>query len=200
MNEFIKITDGIYRLKVPFEELYTSVFLVEFDGGRALVDCATTSEDVDGYIIPALEKMGISPKEVEYIVITHGHGDHAGGLPRILELMPSITVICGEVCEISPGISTYPIPGHTLDFIGVFDERSGTLISGDGLQGAGVDKYRTSTKDSGAYLRSLEKIRRDERVENLLFSHAYEPWFKDRIFGRDGVLSALSICAEYVKI
>ena len=44
MNEFIKITDGIFRLKVPFEELYTSVFLVEFDGGRALVDCATTSE------------------------------------------------------------------------------------------------------------------------------------------------------------
>lgn len=198
MNEFIKITDGIYRLKVPFEELYTSVFLVEFDGKHALVDCATTSEDVDGYIIPALEKMGISPKEVEYIVITHGHGDHAGGLPRILELMPSVTVIRGEVREISQGVSTYALPGHTDKLIGVLDERSGSLITGDGLQGAGVGKYRTSAPNRAAYLETLEKIRRDGRVKNLLMSHAYEPWYEDTIFGRDEVLAALDECERYV--
>ena len=198
MNEFIKITEGIYRLKVPFEELYTSVFLVEFDGKHALVDCATTSEDVDGYIIPALEKMGISPKEVEYIVITHGHGDHAGGLPRVLELMPSITVIRGEVREISQGVSTYALPGHTDKLIGVLDERSGSLITGDGLQGAGVGKYRTNAPNRAAYLETLEKIRRDGRVKNLLMSHAYEPWYEDAIFGRDEVLAALDVCERYV--
>ena len=198
MNEFIKITDGIYRLKVPFEELYTSVFLVVFNGGRALVDCATTSEDVDGYIFPALEKMGISPKEVEYIVITHGHGDHAGGLPRVLELTPKVTVIRGTVCEISRGISTYALPGHTDKLIGVLDERSGSLITGDGLQGAGVGKYRTSAPNRAAYLETLEKIRRDGRVKNLLMSHAYEPWYEAHRFGRESVLKCLQECLNYI--
>ena len=29
MEDFVKETEGIYRLKVAFETLYTSVFLVE---------------------------------------------------------------------------------------------------------------------------------------------------------------------------
>ena len=86
-----------------------------------------------------------------------------------------------------------------MDCIGVLDERSRTLITGDGLQGAGVDKYPCSTDDRDAYLATLERIRLDERVENLLFSHAYEPFCTDRMCGRESVLECLSKCAEYVK-
>ena len=56
MNEFYKEEDAIYRLRVPFAAIYTSVFLIESDEGDVLVDCATTSDDVDLRIIPALEK------------------------------------------------------------------------------------------------------------------------------------------------
>lgn len=49
-KEFIKEIGSIYRLKVPFENLYTSVFLVQTDGKYTLVDCATTAQDVDEYI------------------------------------------------------------------------------------------------------------------------------------------------------
>ena len=38
---------GIYRLKVPFERIYTSVFLVVSGARAALVDCATTEKDVE---------------------------------------------------------------------------------------------------------------------------------------------------------
>ena len=55
---FYKETDKIFRLRVPFENLYTSVFLVEADEKKILVDCATTAEDVDAHIVPALKKMG----------------------------------------------------------------------------------------------------------------------------------------------
>ena len=198
MNTFAKETEHIYRLKVPFDTVYTSVFLIEADGGLVLVDCATTKEDVDGYIAPALSALGYSLNDIRYLVLTHSHADHAGGLARIKELAPDIEAITDER-ELYPGISTYAIPGHTLDFIGVLDERSHTLISGDGLQGAGVDKYRTSTKDPEAYLSSLDKIRRDGRVESLLFSHAYEPWFADKICGRCEVLCCLEECKLYVK-
>lgn len=39
-NKFHKEIDGIYRLKIPFDTVYTSVFLLETDEGDILVDCA----------------------------------------------------------------------------------------------------------------------------------------------------------------
>lgn len=50
MMDFYKEIDGIYRLRVPFENLYTSVFLVTLEHGYVPVDCATTAFDVDEII------------------------------------------------------------------------------------------------------------------------------------------------------
>ena len=196
MNEFYKETDGIYRLRVPFDRIYTSVFLIQTENGPVLVDCATTDEDVDGCIVPALKKMGYALSDVGTLVLTHKHGDHAGGRKRILSLAPNIEVVT-DVRTLSQGISTYPMAGHTVDFIGVFDERSHTLISGDGLQGAGVDKYRCSVRTPEGYLETIERIQNDARIENLLFSHAYEPWNADRAFGREAVEKCLRDCLVY---
>ena len=194
---FEKIVDGIYRLKIPFDTVYTSVFLVLTESGRVLVDCATTDHDVDGYIIPALRELGIKPTDIEAIVITHNHGDHAGGLERILHHAPDIEVI-REACMISDELSAYPLYGHAKNMIGLLDTRTGTLISGDGLQGAGVDKYRAYAENKRAYYETLERIKQDERIENLVFSHAYEPWYRDHIFGREGVLEAIEECKKYI--
>lgn len=196
-NFFHKETDGIYRLRVPFDNIYTSVFLIIANEKRILVDCATTSDDVDGYIVPALTELGYTLSDVDIIVISHKHGDHAGGLERVMALAPEIEVVKGVEVVLADGISTYSLAGHTVDCIGVLDERTATLITADGLQGAGVDKYRCSIKYRTAYIETLEKIKTDERVKNLLFSHAYEPWNKDRICGRSEVLVCLSDCIKY---
>jgi glyoxylase-like metal-dependent hydrolase (beta-lactamase superfamily II) len=197
MSTFKKVSNYIYRLEVPFFTVYTSVFLIDTPEGYILVDCATTDEDVDGYIIPALEKQGVELANVKKIVITHDHSDHAGGLSQILRRMPHIEVI-RTVEELSDKICTYPLPGHTRDFIGVFDERTGTLISGDGLQGAGIKQYRTMLDDKRGYIETLEGIKRDERIEHILFSHAYEPWYKDFMFGREEVLGCIEECKKYI--
>ena len=197
-NTFYEEAPGIRRLRVPFEAIYTSVFLIEADHARILVDCGATPCDVDGHIACALRECGISFSDVDILVLTHKHKDHAGGLSRVLELAPDIRVVT-EVCRLADGIVTYPMAGHTADCIGVLDERSHTLITGDGLQGAGVDKYRCYTERSDKYLDTLERIRSDLRVENLLFSHAYEPFCVDRMSGRDSVMECIAKCAEYVK-
>ena len=194
-NEEIK---NIYRLSVPFEKIYTSVFLIISDDKRILVDCATTRDDVDQHIVPALEEFGHTLSELSAIVLTHRHGDHAGGLERVLQLAPDIKVIT-EVCTLTDKISTYALAGHTSDSIGILDERTHTLISGDGIQGAGVDKYRCNIKDASAYLKTLQKIGSDKRIENILFSHAYEPWNSDRIFGRENLCSCLIESEKYIK-
>ena len=197
MAEFIKECDGIYRLKVQYTTVYTSIFLIETELGALLVDTASYDEDIDGCLLPALEKMNIKLSEIYAIVITHNHFDHSGGLKRILEIAPDLRVIT-ELCDITDKISTYPMAGHTEDALGVFDSRTNTLLSGDGLQGAGVDKYRCSAPFVEKYLETIERIKNDDRIEHILFSHAYEPWFKDRIDGRDAVIAAVEKCKEYV--
>lgn len=198
MKDFYKVTDAIYRLKVPFDAIYTSVFLIRSPSGAIIVDCAATSEDVDKYVVPALDKMGYKLSDIKTIVLTHKHGDHAGGLERVLTLAPNIEVVTGarELCE---GVCTYPMAGHTEDCIGILDMPSRTLISGDGLQGAGVDRYRCSVKNREAYLETIEKIKNDLRIENIVFSHAYEPWNEDSIIGRRAVDDCLSECVKYVN-
>ncbi len=197
MNGFYEEISGIYRLKVPFEGIYTSVFLVLTPSGAVLVDCATTDDDVDNHIIPSLAEIGYKLSDINFIVLTHHHGDHAGGLKRVLSLAPNIKTVT-SVRPIFDGVCTYPMAGHTEDCIGVLDTRSGTLISGDGLQGAGVDKYRCYTKAPDEYIKTIERIKNDLRIENILFSHAYEPWYKDFIVGRESVLICLDDCKKYL--
>lgn len=197
MEGFCWEISGIYRLKVPFDTLYTSVFLVKSDIGAVLVDCATTAEDVERYILPALEGMDIAPEELAALVLTHSHDDHAGGLQRMLEAAPDLRVV-RDVRALGSGLSTYPMGGHMPDCIGLMDARSGTLITGDGLQGAGVDKYRCYVQDKEAYRATIDRIARDEGVENVLFSHAYEPWYEVHRFGRESVLKCLQECLNYI--
>jgi len=196
---FEREANGIFRLRVPFEGIYTSVFLLETDVGAILIDCATTDADVEDWILPALAARGYAPTDLSSIVLTHRHEDHAGGLARLLYRAPRLAVI-DDARQIANGVSIYPLPGHTEDMIGVLDERTRTLITGDGLQGAGVDKYRCYLKRPTAYLETLKRIETDGRVENLLLSHAYEPWNTDAIRGRENVLRALRDCATHVKI
>ena len=189
---------GIYRLKVPFEKIYTSVFLVITDSKKIMVDCATTRDDVARFIVPALSEQGFEMKDLDMLVLTHRHGDHAGGLERVLQLAPDIAVIT-DIRHLAKNVSTYALAGHTADSIGILDERTHTLISGDGIQGAGVDKYRCGLKDPDAYLETLERIKNDNRIENILFSHAYEPWNTEHIFGRENVCDCTEKCKEYIK-
>ena len=173
------------------------MFLIISGENTFLVDCATTKEDVNNYIISALELMGIKLCDISAMILSHRHSDHSGGLECILECAPSIKVIT-EVGYVSDDIEVYPMPGHTEDMVGVLDRRTGTLISADGLQGAGRDKYRCSVKNKDAYIGTIERIRQDARIENILFSHAYEPWDKDSMIGRKAVISCLDECLKYI--
>ena len=200
MNKiFQKEIGGIYRLKVPFENIYTSVFLIKTERGNILIDCATYDSDVDEWIVPALKEEGLTLAEIKTLFLTHSHGDHAGGKERIVALQPSIQIVASDQEKLIDGYTVYPLKGHTLDCIGVFDEDTGTLIAGDGLQGAGIEKYRCSLESKEEYVKTLEKIGRDKRIENILFAHEYEPWYQSGVFGRKEVEKALETCKIYVK-
>ncbi len=197
MEKFIKETSNIYRIKVPFENLYTSVFLITTDTANVLVDCATYDSDVDGFIVPALTEMGIPIKSLKFLVLTHSHGDHVGGKERLIALNPNVRII-DRLLGVNDDLEIYSLPGHTLDCVGVLDKRSGTLISGDGIQGDGIGKYRRSLESKEAYIGVLNKIKNDKRIKNILFSHAYEPWGKDGVFGVREKEKIINYCIENI--
>lgn len=197
-NMFKREIGEIYRLKVPFEEVYTSVFLIKRKGGNVLVDCATSKWDVDTYVLPALKAEGVSASEIKYLVLTHSHCDHAGGRDWIVELNPRIEIINEEGKSFQDSY-TVSLTGHTLDSVGVLDLNTNTLIAGDGLQGYGIGKYGCTIEGIDEYECTVKGLKNNKRIENLLLSHAFSPWGKDRIFGRKSVLKCLDDCLNYVK-
>ena len=91
MPRFEKITDRIYRLKVPFESVYTAVFLIKCKSGYMLVDAAATSEDAR-LILDAIREAQIDAEQISHILVTHAHGDHAGGLCVLRDALPKALV------------------------------------------------------------------------------------------------------------
>ena len=57
-----------------------AAYLVEVDGKRILID--TANGKPDSRLLPGLAALGIQPEAIDYIYITHFHGDHLGGMMK----------------------------------------------------------------------------------------------------------------------
>ncbi len=172
MNEFEKITDGIYRLRVPFEDIYTSVFALAEEGKCILLDSACEG-DVEVYIIPALQKLGVTP---DYLIASHYHSDHAGGMAALGIAYPNATFEAYQDGErLLDRFLILNLKGHTDDCLAIYDEKTRTLISCDCLQAYGIGRYPTSIEDTAAYMQAIERVR-GLSPSMIIASHEYEPY------------------------
>lgn len=91
MESFIRLAPDVYRLAVTFPGCWAGATLVT---GREniLVDTGGCAETVDSDIVPALTQLGLTPKDIHWMAITHIHGDHVGGCARLKELNPQMKV------------------------------------------------------------------------------------------------------------
>lgn len=85
MEAFQQIANNVYLLKVPFGPVWTGVVLLRGEK-NILIDSSATAKDVDDYVIPALELLGLPLNDIDYLVNTHSHGDHIGGHARLCQL------------------------------------------------------------------------------------------------------------------
>ena len=62
------------------------------DGGEAAFIEANTTHSVPR-LMKALEKAGLAPEAVKYVIVTHAHLDHAGGTSALMTACPNATLL-----------------------------------------------------------------------------------------------------------
>jgi metallo-beta-lactamase class B len=77
--EPFKVFDNLYYVGPG----YVSVWLLTTPEGNILFDSA--QEPYVDYVISNIRKVGIDPKSIRYIILSHGHLDHVGGAAKIQE-------------------------------------------------------------------------------------------------------------------
>lgn len=208
------INKNIYRLTIPYRDIYTTVYAIRTDSGDLLFDTATYDEDVTDYIVPFLEDISITKESLKYVFISHNHGDHAGGLKKLIECYPDITVISkyppmkeyhknANVVMPREGeafldiLSVVSIPGHTDDSAAIFDNRTKTLITGDCLQLYGVygsGKWGANITLIKEHIIAVNKLKNME-INHILTAHDYHPCGYS-YEGRESIINALDACIE----
>jgi glyoxylase-like metal-dependent hydrolase (beta-lactamase superfamily II) len=105
-------------------------------------------------------------KALDRVILTHGHPDHAGGLPAILARWPSLRVFrFGEAIpdRIDAGdtiLQPVPTPGHSPDHMCYLDTESRDLYCGDLIRHGGSIVIPASKGGNlRHYLDSLTRVR-----------------------------------------
>jgi len=214
MNGLTEIVPSVYRLVIPFEDIYTTVFIIKTPSGAVLLDTATYASDIDDFVLPALAELGISAGSLRYVVLSHSHRDHAGGLSRLTELFPEICIVslseellaqfpaspvlCPKDGELLLDIlQIIPIPGHAPDCLALYDLRTHTLLTGDSLQLFGIygsGKWGANISNPAAHLAAVERLRA-MNINTIIASHDYHPCGHTAC-GAEEISRYLDCCAE----
>ena len=85
----VEMAENPARLFKKFDNLwyvgpgYVSVWLLTTSDGNILFD--TAQEPYVDHVIDNIRKVGVDPKTIKYIILSHGHLDHFGGAAKIQE-------------------------------------------------------------------------------------------------------------------
>ena len=89
MDNVQKINENIYRLTMPYKDIFTTVYTIKTDNGVLLFDSGSYDEDIENYISPFLKQLEITADMIKYVFISHDHKDHAGGLGAFVKKFPN---------------------------------------------------------------------------------------------------------------
>lgn len=95
MDEFKEVKPNVYHL-VPRSSDFGGAVTLVTGKSNFLINCGAHDSSVTDVIVPALKTLGLTPKDIDYIVFTHCATETLGGLHRLKRLAPDIRVLASE--------------------------------------------------------------------------------------------------------
>jgi glyoxylase-like metal-dependent hydrolase (beta-lactamase superfamily II)/8-oxo-dGTP pyrophosphatase MutT (NUDIX family) len=175
---------------------HTNCYLIYTSRELLIIDPGSPYEDEQQALAACIDDLIAEGRTVREILLTHMHPDHVGGVNALrrhlgeqvtvaahrLTAEPLIGVVRvdrfiedDEVIELdgSPqiGLRAMHTPGHARGHLCFYEERTGTMISGDNIVGLGsvlIDPPEGNMRD---YLRSLEGMRARPNLSVIFGGH-----------------------------
>lgn len=125
---------------------FVSAYVLARGNRAAIVDTGVDgSADAIGQ---TLASIGLTYDDVDHVILTHKHGDHAGSIAEVTARAAAATVYAGQadLDEIDAeaivglaggedvfGLEMLATPGHTEGHVSVIDHTTGLLVAGDAI-------------------------------------------------------------------
>jgi N-acyl homoserine lactone hydrolase len=135
--------------------------------------------------VPArLAEIGLTPADLTAVVLSHGHGDHAGAVPSLPAEIPIllqraewgpglpipegrlVELLDGET-EIAPGLTALPTPGHTRghqSFLVELPRAGRILLAADAVY---LRRSLDEGRPSGTYVDRAAMLATMDRLQSL---------------------------------
>jgi len=179
----IEIAWGIVLQPMPTRALppatHTNAYLVG-DGEMALVDPGSGDPAELDALAALVDALAADGRRLTRILLTHAHADHTGGVEAMrarygvpvsghAAIADTVrlddTLADGDTIALAPGadgrdwtLRAIHTPGHARGHLCYFHERTGALLSGDHVVGAGTVVIDPPEGDMTDYVASLEKL------------------------------------------
>lgn len=108
----IEVADGVFQLS-PLP--YVNVVAIRGGDGWTIIDAAIAP--LAERLVRELSRLGIRTGDVERIVLTHGHVDHAGGAERVRAAFGAREVLVGaaDLADVRAGTNASGDPGSLVE-------------------------------------------------------------------------------------
>src|SRR4030081_1956676 len=85
-----RVSDRVYRIQAPYEGNAVHLYLVR--GAKlALIDSGA-ADSPQAAVEPALHELGLDWTDLDFLLNTHGHVDHAGGNGELKAFAPAVQI------------------------------------------------------------------------------------------------------------
>lgn len=157
--EPFKVFDNVYFVGV----CWVSAWIIKTSDGAVLID--TLHEPHVDQLIRNIETVGVKLPDIKYVLMTHGHFDHAGGAAKLKPLLPNAKFVMTQIGWDEAIKSAASTPGVRWTMISqdVVAKDGDTITLGDQSFGVfatsghtlGTASYTYTVKDGATSLRAI---------------------------------------------
>lgn len=88
----MSITHGIHTIDTAFQrDHFDAAYLIVQDGRGAFVDCGTSHSLP--HLLACIAQAGLQPADIDWLILTHVHLDHAGGAGALMQQLPNARLL-----------------------------------------------------------------------------------------------------------